>query len=549
MAVADLERHEIDSEIGRRERDETILDEADRLSRSFPEFIRAAWPYVVPVGRVNAWHIDCIAEHVQAAYEREITRLVVTIQPGSLKSSIVSVFGPAWRWATNPSERIVSASWGEHLSNRDTRRSRMLMQTPWYQLRWGDMFDLAHDENLKGRYSNDQNGHRIATYVGGGTGDRGDVLLIDDPHNAKEAQTENQLQGAIEWFGDTWVSRLNNPVDHPGVHVVVGQRIHENDLIAHLLELGTFHHLCLPARYEDKTMNHPHAPYPRTVTLRSGRTLDGDQRSSNGELLAPSYMNEEGLAELERTMTTHVAAGQLQQRPAAREGDLLKRAHWRYYPPRRDDETDADFVARLPKFRRLISSWDTPLKEKETSDLIAGQLYGEHGGDRYLLDLVQGHMNYSTAKRAVTGQHDFARQLWPDVRLTILIEKGGYGLDLARELAREITGVTQIPEKGERLPDKFTRAESASGCLESGNVFLPGYPSPSLDGPDEARSPSMTVGLVATCAAFPNGRYKDPVDAWSQAMNYLDKHRGGRPSISSPRNRTIGSPSIIPQEG
>lgn len=532
----------------RRRNGEQLAEEADRLAGNLRDFTKACWHLVVPQPMVATWHIDAICDHVQAAYERDITRLLITVPPGHLKSSIVSVIAPVWRWTHKPSERFAGASWGEHLSQRDTRKSRLVIRSPWHEARWGHLYELARDENMKGRYSNDQGGHRIATYVGGGTGDRGDILQIDDPHNAKEAQTETQLEGAIEWWGDTWLSRMNDSIDSPGVMIVIGQRIHENDLIEHIIQSGEgWTHLCLPARTELE--GHPYAPYPKSVHLPSGRVMQGDPRTEEGELIAPNYTSEARLRELEKGMTPHIAAAQLQQRPAAREGDLLKTAWWRYYEPQAYDETDESLVARLPKFRRLVSSWDTPLKEREKNDLIAGQLWGEHQADRYLLMEVHGHMNMAAAGRAVLAMNEYATLHWPDAIHKTLIEKGGYGLDLANDLKRKIIGVTSIPEPGDKLPDKYTRAESAASCLESGNVFLPGHPRPGgLGGPDSARSPASTVYLVATCATFPNGRYKDPVDSWSQAMNYLDRHRQTGGSISSPRGKSVAElPTGIPE--
>jgi hypothetical protein len=57
----------------------------------------------------------------------------------------------------------------------------------------------------------------------------------------------------------------------------------------------------------------------------------------------------------------------------ALEGDLLKRAWWKYYPPRRQRETDHSFTKRLPRFSMVIVSVDTPLKDKESGDFVAIQ--------------------------------------------------------------------------------------------------------------------------------------------------------------------------------
>jgi len=213
--------HELRASIARTEHGETLADEAERLSADFRAFTYAAWPILGLRPLIPSWHIDALTDHVQAAYERAIHNLIVTIPPGYLKSTILSVLAPAWRWTHEPSERILSASHSDDLATRDTRRSRLVMQSAWYQARWGDVFDWSEDENLKTRYSNIQGGHRVRTHVRGGTGDRGSVLSLDDPHNAQEAHSEVMMQGAIDWWGETWASRM----DEGGVKIVIGQRI------------------------------------------------------------------------------------------------------------------------------------------------------------------------------------------------------------------------------------------------------------------------------------------------------------------------------------
>lgn len=540
---------EIRAERERRELGIDRAEQADRLSRSFRAYCRAAWSEAIARRMVETFHIDSIADHVQAAYEREILRLLVTIPPGYLKSTLLTVLGPTWRWTHAPWERILSASHAQDLAERDTRTARLVMQKPWWQSMWGDTFSFARDENLKGRYSNDAGGRRTATHVGGGTGERGDVLILDDPHNAEEAAKEQttvtDLMAARSWWGSTWVSRLNDSVDEPGVMIVIGQRISELDLIQHILDAdaGEWTHLCLPAWYEPK---HPYVT-PATVVLPSGRELQGDVRTEKDQLLAPDYRSERSMRALERTMTSHVAAGQLQQRPTAREGDLIKRHWWRAYRPQQLTETDEDLAARLPGFQTILQSWDFPLKEAEQNDLSAGTCWGRVAADRYLLDERHGHMNSTAATRAVVEMAQWARTIWPNAQHYILIERGGYGQDVIRDVRRLLTGVVEIPEKGDKLPDKFSRAAAAVRSLEHGNVWVPAILAEDGTGPDEHRSPAKTVTVVSHCAQFPNGRYKDVVDSWSQAMNWFDKREGGEVVIGDPSDLMIGLPESLPR--
>lgn len=510
----------LDAEKARRD----TAAEVEKLRGSLYEFICAAWPLVIPFPMTPTWHIKTIAEHLEAAYNREITRLVITIQPGALKSSIVSVFAPAWRWVVEPTERFVTASWNEALATRDTRKSRELIQSDWFKARFPE-FVIVRDENLKTRYSNTLGGHRIATYVSGGTGERGDVLQLDDPHNAQEAASSLMLAQASDWWGSTWASRLNDSVNRKGVKIVIGQRIHSKDLIGYLLSeednAKDWVHLCLPALYE---RSHPYV-YPPKVKLASGREIAGDPRTGvpaatvhgvTGELLAPSYMDEHTLDDTTRDMTSFVFAGQYQQRPAPREGAILKRDWWRCYDARYRGRPE-----KLPRFGMVVLSVDTPGKDKETSDNVAIQAWGVAGPDRYLLDLDLGRMNYGKAKRRVVEMANWARKLWPYCAHFVLIENAGYGVEMITDLRREITGVTKISQGKDG--DKVMRAESASDALESGNVHVPGT-SINPDGTGgllERESPADVVAFINSCALFPFGPNDDDVDAWSQTMNWL----------------------------
>ena len=222
------------------------------------------------------------------------------------------------------------------------------------------------------------------------------------------------------------------------------------------------------------------------------------------------------------------------------EGDLLLRSWWRYYPPQRNEETDEQFVHRLPAFDMILHSWDTPLKDKEASDYIAGQAWGVKGGMRYLLRTRVDHMNFSEAKGAVKEMWEYGTSLWPRAQHYVLIENAGFGVELIEELRREITGVQKVNPGAEG--NKGSRAFSASPDLESGNCLLPGFMDDAGTGPDELRCPASTLGLINECASFrldgKHTSHDDQVDAWSMAMNWL-RTKGSRPASFSVPTGTI----------
>jgi len=249
MPEVPFELTAVERELERRQRERARI-EAEPLRASLPAFIHAAWPMLEPATKFKPnWHIDVIAEHLEAARRGEIRRLIVNVPPRHMKSLNVSVLWPVWWWCSDPTVRFLTASYGADLAIRDSLKSRRLIQTNWFQHRFGDVFWLTSDQNVKGRYENNRSGYRIATSVGGtATGEGGDVILIDDPHKADEVESDIQRQDVLDWHDGTISTRFNDP--NSAIEVLVMQRLHEQDLTGHLLERGGWTHLCLPAEYE-----------------------------------------------------------------------------------------------------------------------------------------------------------------------------------------------------------------------------------------------------------------------------------------------------------
>jgi phage terminase large subunit-like protein len=522
---------EVDAALARREQNESLADEAERLSLSFREFVYAAWPVLGFRSLVPTWHIDALTDHYQAAIERWITRLIITIPPGYLKSTVFSVLGPAWAWTRRPGEQFVSASHSDDLATRDTRRSRAVMQSPWYQARWGDVFSFSSDENLKTRYSNDEGGHRIRTHVGGGTGDRGSVLQLDDPHNAQEAHSEVMMQSAKAWWGETWASRLDDAVGDLGVKMVIGQRISEDDLIGHLLandeDAGRWTHLCLPLRWSRK---HPFCYPPEKVV--AGRKLQGDPRTKEDELLAPAYQDEARVADRLSDMSARTIAAQFQQLPAPSEGLLLKRANWRYYDRELTFYAERtvfgeaqvrELASRIGHFQLICNSWDTSVKDREHSDYVSGQTWGCIGAHRYLLRLYWARAGLNATIEAMLELAYWGQALWPHCPHYTVIENSANGPDAARTIRSKIQGVTVADAKG----SKEVRADAASPALDGFNCYLPGYALADGSSYDPARTPTEVQNFVEELAVFNGGTHDDQVDAWSSMILWTRDRSGG----------------------
>ena len=463
--------------------------------RNLREFVWQAWLTVEPsTPFVQGWHIDAIIEHLEAVTRGQIRNLLINVPPRHMKSLLVSVFWPAWEWINSPERRWLFSSYGAQLSIRDSVKCRRLIESPWYQNRWGRIYALTSDQNTKGRFDNNRSGYRLSTSVGGAaTGEGGDRIVCDDPNNVNEVESDAVRKATNDWFDIVMSTRTNDP--KTAAKVVVMQRCHQQDLSGHLLEQGGWEHLCLPAEFEGTGC----------ATSIGWR----DPRTEHGELLWPDRFGSTEIESLKRSLGSYAAAGQLQQRPSPLEGGLLKRHWWRYWqPPNANlppvmvtlpDGTQraviADVVATVDE---QIQSWDCTLKDTETSDFVVGQVWGRKGRGFLLLDQVRGRMDFPSTLKAI---REISRQRPGAVAK--LIEDKANGSAVIQMLSRELTGIIPVSPEG----GKVARAAGVSPLIESGCVFLP-HP---LFMP-------WVNDFIEECANFPNAAHDDQVDAMTQAL-------------------------------
>lgn len=467
--------------------DEVSIQDIDRVlaEKSMHEYIIQAWPTLEP-GRTyyDNWHIQSICEHLEAVVNGDIRRLIINIPPRHMKSITCSVAFLTWAWIHKPHLQFLYASYASSLSIRDSVKCRRLINSPWYQQNWSNRFQLSGDQNVKSRFENTHNGHRIASSVGGGiTGEGGDIIVVDDPHNVNEAESDTVRTSVIEWWDSTLQTRLNDP--RTGAFVVIMQRVHQSDLTGHILrraeEDGTeWTHLCVPAEYEQ---NHP---FPFHTTLPTA-THQNDPRTEEDELLWPERIPLKILNSLKTTLGTYASAGQLQQRPAPKGGGIIKAAWWQKWP------TDT-----YPPYIYVLQSWDTAFSEKDTASFSActtWAVFARNG--RYnvlLIDYYRDRVAYPDLRRKAQETY----KTWqPDA---VIIEKKASGQSLIQDLRQaNVPVITYSPDR-----DKVARAHAASPLFESGIVWYPDR--------------RWAQEVIDHCATFPAGDGADVMDTVTQAL-------------------------------
>ncbi len=528
---------EADAAVLRKQRGQALGEQAEEWSSSLRLFVEHCWAGVPLYADrfLPGWHIDAICEHLEAVSSGEVRRLVVMVPPGSTKSTIASVCWPVWEWTSRPGRRHITASYDRGLATTFAVLSRNIIQSDWFQLRWGRRFQLAVDENMKTEYANNRGGRRISVPTNSTTGRHADVIVIDDPHDAAVILSDAKREDTIEWHDGTITTRFNDP--QKGCEVIIAQRLHERDLIGHVLakDPGEWTVLCLPERFETR---HPRRT-PAKVKLPSGRVIAGDPREQEGELLCPGRVDERESRRRAKDLGSFRAAGQLQQRPAAREGAILKRSYWQFFPPEWLEDGERH---RLPRFHGLAQSWDTAFKDKSVNDYVCGGLWGLSGPNVYLLAVRKERMSLSKTKVAIKDMTGWAEAEWPKLPMRILIERSANGNDIIAELQAEVRGVLPVPVDG----SKTARAQAAEPALEGKNVFVPGRADPSMPSfYDPQGTPAFTQSLIESCASFPFGEYDDEVDMLTQLVLWSrGAGRKSRATLGRARGGPVESGSL-----
>ena len=462
-----------------------LLQTVDTLlaEKSLHKFVRQAWEHVDPDPFVDGWHLAAICAHLEAIDRGEIRDLVINVPPRTGKSTLVSVMWPAWRWIHAPETRWLCSSYAQNLSIRDSVKCRRLILSPWYQERWGGRYTLMGDQNAKVRFDNSHGGYRLSTSVSGiATGDGGDILLIDDPHNVMEAESDVTRQEVLDWWDAAMSTRGNNP--KTVARVIVAQRVHQADLSGHVLARGGYDHLCLPAEFERQH------PLPTRTCI--GFT---DPRTEEGELLCPERFAAADIERLRADLTPLRAAGQLQQRPAPREGALIKLEWIRSVP-------------ELPAEAKRLRAWDLAATGGRDSDYTVGILMSKTPEGIYTYeDCVRGRWTPGERDRIIENA---AQKDGQNVPIWIEEEPGSGGIAQVDAIIRRLQGYAV---RGERSTGGLaTRVDPLASQFEAGNVRI--YEQLPHRG-----------DLEAEHVTFPAGAHDDTVSAAALAFNKLAGRR------------------------
>lgn len=393
-------------------------------------------------------------------------------------SELVSRCLPAYALGKNPDEAIIATSYSAALASRMNRDVQRLIEGTSYKKVFPEMRlsevsvknanQQSYLRNATMFEAVDHKGSYTSAGVGGGiTGVGADIGIIDDPFKNQEGAYSTVYREKVwEWYTSTFMTRLQG--ERARVLVTM-TRWHEDDLVGRLLkqakkdpQADQWHVISWPAICEVN-----HEDDPREI----------------GEELWPSHFPKEFLLK-NKANGEYFWNALFQQRPAPREGGIIKREWIRYY-----DELPADTS-------EWMQSWDLTFDKTTSGSFVVGSVWCRKGANIYLVDRFRKRLDFPGQIKAIKNMTIAYPQA--DVKL---VEKAANGHAVLSSLRDEVSGLIAVTPRG----SKEARLSAVSPLFESGNVYFP-----KTNWIDE-----LTEELVS----FPNAPFDDQVDSLSQALN------------------------------
>lgn len=314
------------------------------------------------------WHVDCIAEHLQAVWDNEVQYLIINMPPRELKTHTTSISFPAWAMGKNPSIRFMLTSFKSSLAESMTRKARLLMKSDFYKFAFPET-QIADDLDRQYYFETTMRGQYYSSAMSSVTGVGCDIQILDDPINPDEALSDTIRSSTNETIRGTLFSRFNDP--KKGRFVLNMQRLHEDDPTGNLLKEQGWYLLKLPA--ENRT----------SVSIKYSLRGHNWELKPN-ELLNPDRLDREVLDRKLELLGEYNYSGQFLQEPIPIGGGELREEWLQYY----------QYGAVNAKNMNIFILADPANEKKKTSDWSVFAVVGL-GDDNnyYILDVIRDRLN------------------------------------------------------------------------------------------------------------------------------------------------------------
>ena len=446
-------------------------------------------------------HHRVLCQVIDRVLKGEIKRLLINIPPRYGKTEVAVIMAAAHGFALNPQSKIIHSSYSDDLARKNSRHVRDMISSPTFKKLWN--IGLRGDSKSVNRWDTTAGGSFNAMSMqsgvtGFGTGGLQDgsewkfngMLIIDDPLKAIDAHSEAERQNVVSAFTDGFLTRqdtMSAPI------IIIGQRLHEEDLFTYLLEQGTgekWHHLVIPAINGIELTDEKLAAYQETVQDKAAdkqettsnvriRDIEDGMVQTNGYYdgypnhykfgipityrinkgaLWPQRRPMESLLQMKQSNPA-VFYSQYMQQPTPIGGAMILTEWLRFYE-------------HEPDLKHTFMTCDTAAAVKKESDYTVFQWWGYGKDDKlYLLEQLRGRYNAPDLYSNFLMFYNRCRKAKELPMRRVYIENASSGIGLIQMLDRKFP---MIPVLGiNRNIGKAERAYNVCSYIEQGMVVLP----------------------------------------------------------------------------
>jgi predicted phage terminase large subunit-like protein len=444
------------------------------------------------------WWTDELARELQQfradliAGKRPILVMQAPSQHG--KSTAVSDF-IAWIAGNHPDLNIIYVSYGDELGIRANKAlQRTVSSEPFskiFPLQIGTQ-GWAANSNLV-EFVGHNGSFRNTTVDGQITGFGLDLGIIDDPFKGRAEANSKLIRDKIWlWFTDDFCTRLSKNA----ALLIIMTRWHIDDLLGRLLaqsghQVRVLRYPALAEEDEDHWMSD-------WQSTRQGWVPAWKHfRRSKEEALFPELKPKSFLLEQRKRLPQASWESLYQQNPIIVGGGQLPIEQLK--------------VLRFFYCANIISSvryWDKAASDGEDAAYTAGVLLHKMNDKTFVIDHVaRGRWISFEREQRIRRYAEVDKKRCKNYSIVVEQEPGSSGKESAENTMRNLAGFSVYADRV--TGSKQVRAEPFAAQVQAGNVFLIGG--------------EWVQAFLDECETWPNGKYKDQVDAAAGAFNRLIK--------------------------
>lgn len=472
--------------------EKTTTDFAIRLAEMAPYDLSAYHELMRP-NEPPARHHLYLCDLLQRVEAGEIKTLVISLPPGTAKSTYTSRSFAQWFMGLHPDRRVLAiANTQKFAEDELSKPNRDAIQQDEWKLAFPDV-EINPDvrsasfwrlENWKGSYACRGAG-------AGAAGLRANLILADDLYKNAEDALSATVQAKIwRWWTADIMSRMLP--DAP--MILVNTRWHSHDVAGEIETMWND-----PAKRDGVSG-------PCVIVNIPAQCIEEDKDPlgrKEGEWIWPEFYSAKHW-EIRRNATSPTEWSSLYMgQPLDKFGEYIAEDEFKRYDqvPQNKPNAPVEWV-------KTVMSTDTAAKGQDRSDYTVMLIFRVRpDGTHCLVDCWRGKKRLEE----VMGTMNTLMKQWA-VDYCI-VEDSGMGMQILENYAGK-THAPLLKYTPSGKGSKAFRFDPASKWIISGRVQLP-------------KQASWLNDFMTELIAFPNGDYDDQVDAFSQYCDYELKYRIG----------------------